>query len=86
MLRKDNFVWGVLAGILLPGLALIYQKTTSNNLGISQHHQIIYLIGIALNLIIVRMAYRKDLEKTGRGLMFITFLAAMVLFYFKRQS
>ncbi|MFM6975469.1 MAG: hypothetical protein ACKOW2_01285 [Sphingobacteriaceae bacterium] len=81
--KKDHFLFGLLAGLLLPALAWVYESLISNDLSHAHRTKIIYLVSLVLNLILVRVAYRAGLEQTGRGLMFISFLSAIVLFYFK---
>lgn len=83
MFRKDKFIFGLLGGLILPGFAWAYENLMKDDLGIPFQNKSIYLISIGLNLILVRIAYKKELEKTGSGLMLISFLASIVLFYFK---
>lgn len=83
MFRKDKFIIGCLGGLVLPGFAWLYENLMKEEYTALFQNKGIYLISIGLNLILVRMAYKKEVEKTAKGLMFISFLAAIAMFYFK---
>ncbi len=83
MFRKDKFIFGLLGGLILPGFAWAYENLMKDDLGVPFQNKSTYLISIGLNLILVRIAYKKDFDHTGSGLMFISFLAAIAMFYFK---
>lgn len=80
MFRKDKFMYGLLVGLLLPALAWCYEYLTAQE---TDQKRIIFLFSIALNLLVVRLCYKRAVYKTANGIMFITFLAALGLFYSK---
>ena len=83
MFKKDKFIYGLIGGLLLPALAWSYEGCITDS---ANHKNIIFFISIGLNLLIIRLAYKKELTQTANGLMLTSFLAAMALFYFKLRS
>lgn len=46
----------------------------------------LYVIAALLNLLLVRYYYRNEMEKTGRGVVLITFVATIILIFTKNLS
>lgn len=88
MLKKDSFLLGALLGILLPALAFAvifgidYGIRTLNGATEVLEQSTMVLISIFVNLFTMRY-YLVSLksDKTGRGILMVTFLLAMVFFY-----
>lgn len=88
MLKKDSFLLGALLGVLLPALAFVvifgidYGIRTLNGAEVVLEQSTMVLISIFVNLFTMRY-YLVSLksDKTGRGILMVTFLLAMVFFY-----
>lgn len=82
MFKKDNFIYGLLGGLLLPVFAGCYEFSVAPEAG---RKSTVLLISIGLNLLLVRMAYKKELPRLANGIMLVTFVAAIAFFYFKHH-
>ena len=74
---------GVLAGLIFPVLARVATYLLRDNFYIINKPQLPYFIAIALNLILLRICTKRDLDKTGQGVMLITFICMLLIFIFK---
>lgn len=89
MFKKDSYVFGSLLGLglLIISLVLIYSIMFSiGKTDILMYHKI-YLLGIIPNIILMRY-YIKVLayEKTGRALLFVSFILIIAYFYFQLKK
>ena len=85
-LKKDSFWLGVILGVVLPAIVFgILYLILSYSPSATTHHQIAKLVvlGIVPNGLVLRY-YLVNLkaDKTGRGLIFVTFLLAIVFIIF----
>lgn len=77
---KDSFWLGGLAGVVAPMLAYIISNYTSLQTFFFADKPIaIYVIAALINLIIVRFTYRGGKESFAKGMIFVTFVAMLVL-------
>jgi hypothetical protein len=83
MLNKNSMLAGVLAGLVIPALGWGAAYLLRDNFYIINKPAIPYFVAIALNLILLRICMRRDLDKTGRGIMFTTFMFMLLIFIFK---
>ncbi len=88
--RKNTFVAGLLAGLVLFGAmyALLYFVVIP--LFKEQHWmtrvQVPMMISIIPNLLCIRLLFVNwKMEKAGRGLLFITFILMVAIFLFFKQ-
>lgn len=90
-LKKDNFVLGILLGLVIPLIiyGLIYYFSILlghiNNINFVNHSYIskIQLLSILLPLLLFRyFMINKNYEKTGRGIIFIIFVYILLYFFF----
>jgi len=79
MFQKNSLLLGLLLGFILPGLALLFFNVLYKNIVLLGKPAIPYLVALGLNLIIIRICYKKDADQTGRGVMVSTFIC-MLLF------
>lgn len=88
-LKQDSYLLGVLMALLLPvvvygvmhGIIVVLESTFENMVAIKMKHLV--LVSIMLNLLPMRsylISYKYD--KTGRGILAITFIYMIVFFVF----
>ena len=91
MLKKDNFIFGLLVGMVLPALfyGILYLAGTFIETGSAWSRPFekerMALLSITINLVPIRLYFVKwRFDKTGRGVLMITFLLVIAFFIFKR--
>lgn len=85
MEKKDNFIVGLIgAGVIFIVLYSILNLFTDfAYFSQSDDSLWVYMIPLILNLILARfMLVKWDLEKTGRGMMFVTLLGIILVMFF----
>ena len=86
-LKKDQYATGIIIGLILPiisfalvyllNLALIKLSLASYYLELKSH----FLLSIAVNVLPIRYYFvNLKFEKTGRGVLLITFILVMLFF------
>ena len=83
MLNKNSLLTGILLALIFPAIAWVTAYYLKNNMDLINRPALPYFIAIALNLIMLRFAIKKDFDKTGRGIMLATFVAMIAIFMFK---
>jgi len=83
MQYKNTMLMGVLLALPFPAIAWLVASLLKNNVDLINKPALPYVIAIALNLLMLRFAVKKDLDKTARGVMLATFAIMLVLFMFK---
>jgi hypothetical protein len=93
MLKKDKIVFGVLIGLILPCLVygilwFISQLVKVEGVWARPFQaENMMLLSIMLNLIPMRIyMVRYKLDRTGRGVLLITFLLVAAYFIYRRYS
>lgn len=77
---KDSFWAGGAIGALAPILAYVLSNYTSIQTNYFSDKPIaLYVIAALINLIIVRFTYRAGKESLAKGIVFVTFIAMLVL-------
>jgi hypothetical protein len=82
MKLKDKFYLGLLYGTALPLLAYVFGDMIQQELQKFIRPNFFYILCIALNIIIFRIALKKDYEKLARGVLFSTFIYALIFAFF----
>lgn len=81
-MKQDSFLKGILIGIIAPLVSyLIHNYTTIQQTFFAQKPIAIFVIAGGINLLLLRMVYKKGWDNTGRGIMFITFLSLLAVLY-----
>jgi hypothetical protein len=83
MLNKNSFITGILAALIFPAIALAVAYLLKTNVDIINRPALPYFIAIALNLIMIRIILKKELDQTARGIMLATFIIMLLVFLFK---
>jgi len=50
------------------------------------HPLTLYVVAAAINLLLLRFFFRRALDRTGRGVLLVTFLAVILLIFIDKQS
>lgn len=85
MFNKNSYLTGILAAALFPVFAWVAAYYLRYNVEIINRPALPYLIAIALNLIMLRFALKKNQDKTGRGIMLATFIIMILVFMLKTR-
>ena len=83
MLKKDNFIFGVLVAAIFPIIACIIAYALRTNIYIINRPAFPYLISIAVNLILMRTSFKYERQQTGKGMMLTTFICMVAIFFLK---
>jgi hypothetical protein len=83
MLKKNSMPAGVLAALIFPAIAFVMAVLLKNNVYIVNRPALPYFIAIALNLILLRISFKKGLDHTVKGIMLATFICMLLIFIFK---
>lgn len=93
MLKRDNIAFGALVGLVLPGLfygllslvALLVE--TGSVWARPFESDRLMLLALIINVIPIRVYFVSyKFDKTGRGVLLVTFLIMVAYFIFKRYS
>lgn len=83
MFKKDNVWLGLFLGLLLPGLGFVIVEVLKRNLIYLAKADLLYIGCVAINLLLLKYAYKKELEATAKGIISATFICALIFFYYK---
>jgi len=86
MLKRNNFIIGLLAGLVLPALAWFFFGCLFPAWVFMDKPLIPYFVAIGLNLLFIRLCYTKDAGNTATGVMIATFIIMLVLFAYKIKA
>ena len=70
-------------GLFLPSIGVIIVEVLKRNLVFLAKADLLYIGCVAINLLLVKMAYKKELEATAKGIISATFVCALIFFYYK---
>jgi hypothetical protein len=92
-LKSNNFLTGAVIGLIIPLPAAFIFALLTRLLQLSFHiftsvrMADMFLLGLAINLIVMRYYIRKlKLENTGKGILVVTFALVAVFFIFLANS
>jgi len=87
MLKKDNIAFGMLIGVLLPviifGLLTLITVITGSSTIWSRYMETsrMMLLSVFINLVPIRIYFVSwKLDKTGRGILLVTFILMVIYF------
>jgi hypothetical protein len=93
MLKRDNIAFGALVGLILPCVAYGLLRFISLFINYGSVWSLpfqsdkIMLLALVINLIPIRVYFvRYKFDKTGRGVLLVTFLIMVAFFIIKRYS
>jgi hypothetical protein len=79
MFHKNPMFVGFVLGLILPGLALLLFNILYKDAVVLGKPAIPYMVALGLNLIAIRISYKKDADQTGKGIMLSTFICMLLL-------
>ena len=85
MLKKDNFIIGLISAVVIFFVlySLVNLFTDFSYFSQSRDSLWVYMVSIIPNIILSRfMLVSWNMEKTGRGMMFISLLGVLLVMYF----
>lgn len=81
-MQKKDFILGMVIGVIAPLASyLLTQYTSLQQDYFAEKPIAIHVLAAAINLIVVRFAYRAGKESLAKGVMLLTFLAMVVLIW-----
>ena len=83
MFKKDSVWLGLAAGLVFPGLAYLVVEVIKKNLTFLGKDDLLYIGCVAINMLLLKYAYKRDLEMTGKGIISATFVCAFIFFFYK---
>lgn len=86
MLKKNNFLLGILMGVILPGIVVFCEVVLKKDLRVLGKENVFYVLSLAVNLLLIRFCFKSGTEDTARGIVLSTFIAGFMFFYFKAQQ
>ncbi|WP_262248892.1 hypothetical protein [Parapedobacter soli] len=76
-MQQNSFFWGGVLGAITPTVACLLKVFSP--LGATMHPLSLYVIAAVVNLLLIRFFYRRELDRTARGLLLVTFVALLFL-------
>lgn len=86
MLKRNNFLFGILMGSILPGIIVFCEEVLKKDLRVLGKENVFYVLSLAVNLLLIRFYFKSGTEDTARGIVLSTFIAGFTFFYFKAQQ
>lgn len=83
MFKEDRFLVGAVMGLIFPALAYLAVEIFKFDLQILGKKHLLYIASVVINLIAVRMYFRNDRMETASGVVFSTFISALLFVILK---
>jgi hypothetical protein len=79
---KNSLIQGLLIGAIAPLIAFLLTVYTDLEIMLSSDKPIfLYVIAVGVNLITTRILFKKGYDATGRGVVLVTFIGALLLIF-----
>lgn len=82
-MKKDHLFFGILLGLIAPFIAFIMSRFNLTGIDIGNKNLSFYVIAALVNLLLMRYYYRNEMGNSARGIILITFIAAMAVLFFR---
>jgi hypothetical protein len=84
MLSKNNMIIGFVVGLIFPVFTWLMADVVLKSYTATLDKPVVpYLIGIAVNLYIIRYFFKKGFDLSGTGAILCTFIYMAIVFLFK---
>lgn len=83
MYKKNNVWVGLLGGLALPSLAFLIVEFIRDLLPYYIRIDLLYIGCVALNVILMNLAFKYHKDETAKGVIGATFICALIFFYYK---
>ncbi len=80
---KDTVWAGIGAGIIVPGILIGITWYIMHKVSFLAKADLLLIGCIAVNAVMLKIVFRRNMDNFGRGLISSTFLWAMAFFYYK---
>lgn len=81
MLHKNSMLSGFFLGLIAPAWLIFH--VIYKDLVLLHKPAIPYLVALGINLFIIRICFKYNLDNAGRGVMVTTFIGVLLLLVFK---
>lgn len=82
-MKIDNFFYGLVLGAVTPTIAYGISQSNFANIDLGEKQFSYYIVAALVNLLLVRYFYRNDRSNSARGIILITFIAALAAIFLK---
>lgn len=79
MLNKNHIATGISVGLIFPVIAVTAARMLRDNLYLINKPALPYFIAIALNMVLTRILFRRNLDTTAKGVMLGTFVFMVIV-------
>jgi hypothetical protein len=86
MLNKDRFLTGMFLGLVPPGIAAFFVEILGYDGEILGKKHLLYIASVVINLLLLRFFFRSDRSEIARGIIFSTFISALLFVILNRIS
>jgi hypothetical protein len=84
MLKKNNMITGLVTGLVLPGATwFIFGYLLKNHFIIRDKPLIPDLVALGLNLLAIKILFKRGADQTGSGMILSTLAAMLVCYFFQ---
>lgn len=83
MFKTDKFLVGAVMGLVFPALAYLCVEILKWDAQFLGKKHLLYIASVVINLIVVRMCFKNDRMETGSGVIFSTFISALLFVILK---
>ncbi|NEU09808.1 stationary phase survival protein SurE [Flavihumibacter sp. R14] len=84
MFKKDKFLAGALLGLIPPALAWFIIEILKFDAEIFGKKHLLYIASVVINLLLLRYFFLNDRPETARGVIFSTFISALLFVILSR--
>jgi hypothetical protein len=86
-MKKDTLLTGVCLGLIAPVVSVLISQYTSLQQTLFAQKPIgLFVLAGAINLILLRILYKKGMDNAGRAVMLITFIGLLIVLYTHKLS
>lgn len=83
MFKKDKFLAGAIMGLIFPALAYLSVEILKFDVQFLGKKYLLYIASVVINLIAVRVYFKNDRMETASGVVFSTFISALLFVILK---
>lgn len=84
MFKQDKFLVGALLGFIFPALAYLGVEILKLDVQFLGKKHLLYIGSVVINLIMLRLFFKWDRSETGAGIIFSTFISALLFVFLGR--
>ena len=84
MFKKDKFITGLLVGFVSPAIAFFLVEVLGYDGEILGKKHLLYIASVVINLLLLRFFFRSDRSQIASGIIFSTFISALLFVILNR--